>query len=222
MSISYLLAPPLLLYGLPAWLIRPFLQDKAFQSFKRVFLHPVFTILFFNVAFSIYHIPALHDFVMTNYIVHTLYYLLLLIAAMMLWWPIVCPVPEEDNLSDLKKMGYIFIAGALLTPACALIIFAPEAVYGTFNDPVVWAKAVAWCVPGSATAILEQFSGPEMFHWMSPRNDQQLGGVIMKIMQEIVYGFILAYVFKRWYLKEKGDDPEPDVDYLVNRPVNQQ
>lgn len=212
MSVSYMLAPPLLLYGLPAWLLRPFLQDKAFSIFRRIFLNPIVTLLFFNIVFSLYHIPVIHDFVMTNYVVHTLYYILLLAAALMLWWPIVCPVPEEDTLSDLKKMFYVFLAGALLTPACALIIFSPKAVYGTFNDPLVWAKALAWCVPGSPEALLHQFSGPDAFHWMTPRNDQQLGGVVMKLFQETVYGVILAYVFKKWYSNERGDDPEPELD----------
>jgi putative membrane protein len=33
--------------------------------------------------------------------------------------------------------------------------------------------------------------------------DQQLGGVLMKIIQEIVYGTVLFFVFMDWYRKER-------------------
>jgi putative membrane protein len=33
--------------------------------------------------------------------------------------------------------------------------------------------------------------------------DQQTGGVIMKIIQEIVYGTVIGYVFFRWARRER-------------------
>ena len=36
---------------------------------------------------------------------------------------------------------------------------------------------------------------PEMFNTLPPVEDQQLGGVIMKIIQEIVYGTVLGFIF---------------------------
>jgi putative membrane protein len=38
-------------------------------------------------------------------------------------------------------------------------------------------------------------------------DDQRLGGIIMKLMQELTYGSVLAYVFTSWYRKEK-DQPD--------------
>jgi putative membrane protein len=46
---------------------------------------------------------------------------------------------------------------------------------------------------------------------MSVINDQQLGGVIMKIVQEIVYGIALAYTFFRWYRTERKQEEEEDL-----------
>ncbi|MDQ1911515.1 cytochrome c oxidase assembly protein [Paenibacillus sp. GD4] len=37
-------------------------------------------------------------------------------------------------------------------------------------------------------------------------NDQSFGGVIMKIVQEIVYGWALGYIFYRWYRRERKDE----------------
>ncbi len=36
--------------------------------------------------------------------------------------------------------------------------------------------------------------------------DQQTGGIIMKIVQEIVYGTIIGYVFFRWARREREKD----------------
>src|SRR5690606_11721631 len=120
---------------------------------------------------------------------------------------IVCPIPEMNTLTHLRKMGYIFLNGMLLTPACALIIFAPTAVYATYTDPVHWATSVAFCIPaGASLDVLSQLSGPEQFSIMNPRQDQQLGGVIMKLMQETIYGSILYYIFHHWYRKESSED----------------
>ena len=45
-----------------------------------------------------------------------------------------------------------------------------------------------------------------MFSSMSILHDQQLGGVLMKIIQEIVYGVMLFYIFIAWYRKERDEE----------------
>ncbi|MBB3854344.1 hypothetical protein DV713_08435 [Parageobacillus thermoglucosidasius] len=59
----------------------------------------------------------------------------------------------------------------LLTTACALIIFANEPFYTVYYD------------------------APQLFKTLSPLVDQQAGGVIMKVVQEIVYGTMIECVF---------------------------
>jgi len=216
MSFAYMFAAPMLLAGTPEWLLRPIGRIPGIRGFKFL-LNPIFTLLFFNMAFSIYHLPAVHDFVMLNYTVHTAYYVLLMIAALLMWFPIICPLPEFDKLEGFRKMGYIFANSVLLTPACALIIFSGSAMYATYTDPMMWATAMGYCVPQGATALLDMFSGPQALGWLDAHEDQRTGGVLMKIFQEIVYGSILVYVFKQWYKRENpkkavgaGDDDSLD------------
>jgi len=218
MSVAYIVAPPFLILGLPVWLLRSFFKLSIVKKLSFVILNPIFTVLFFNAIFTIYHIPNVHDYVMTNYSVHTAYYIVLFIAAMLMWWPIVCPVPEMDRIFGFKKMGYIFLNGVLLTPACALIIFSGTPLYASFTDPVVWAQALGYCVPASSTEILNLFSGPDSFAFTKAVEDQQLGGVIMKLAQEFMYGGFLYYTFRQWYLKERKSNPENDeAERLLNR-----
>ncbi|WP_199622727.1 cytochrome c oxidase assembly factor CtaG [Paenibacillus alkalitolerans] len=211
MAFAYIIAVPMLLAGTPGWLLQPIGRLPLFRNMKFL-LNPVITLLLFNAAFSLYHIPAVHDYVMTNYAIHTLFYIVLMITGLLMWFPIICPVKSMDQLAGFKKMGYIFANSVLLMPACALIIFSGSAMYSTYTDPLLWAKAMGYCLPQNSAAILEMFSGPSSLQWMDPLEDQQTGGVLMKLMQEAVYGSILCYVFWQWYRREnpKGEDDSLD------------
>lgn len=63
-------------------------------------------------------------------------------------------------------------------------------------------KAMELCVPAGTLSDLN-ITGPEFLHWMPVVQDQQTGGIIMKIVQEIVYGTIIGYVFFRWARRER-------------------
>ncbi|MFP3589556.1 cytochrome c oxidase assembly protein, partial [Paraburkholderia sp. SIMBA_055] len=71
------------------------------------------------------------------------------------------------QLAGLKKLTYIFANGVLITPACALIIFAEDPLYATY------------------------MSVPQIFPSLDTFSDQRLGGIIMKLIQELVYGCVL-------------------------------
>ncbi|GGG16267.1 cytochrome c oxidase assembly factor CtaG [Paenibacillus abyssi] len=204
MSISYLIVPPMILLGIPAFIWRHVFSHHFWRPF-RFLMHPLLTLVLFNMLFSIYHIPVVHDYVMLNFTVHRIYYAAMLITAFMMWWQIVSPVKEWSRLTDVKKMGYIFANGVLLTPACALIIFSGSPLYATYNDPNVWAQAMGYCVSGDPSALLAQFSGPSFFNFLPIVEDQQLGGIIMKLVQELMYGALLAYVFSQWFKREHAD-----------------
>ncbi|WP_127587515.1 cytochrome c oxidase assembly factor CtaG [Paenibacillus koleovorans] len=209
MTLAYLVAPPLMLLGIPGWMIRPLIRHPRAKKVFAFLTHPMLTVFIFNVLFSFYHMPFIHDYVMTHFTVHRILFFVLLVSAFMMWWPVLNPTPEVNPISELKKMAYIFSMGVLITPACALLIFADSTIYATYNDPAIWAQAMGYCVPTNAQALLQSFSGgPADFLLLGAQEDQQLGGVIMKVAQEIVYGWALGYVFFSWYGREKGDDNE--------------
>ena len=67
--------------------------------------------------------PIIFDFIKTNIILHESYTGLLMLLALGLWWPLVNKIETYQSLTGLKKVAYIFASGALILPACALIIF---------------------------------------------------------------------------------------------------
>ncbi|MBD8068427.1 cytochrome c oxidase assembly factor CtaG [Bacillus sp. PS06] len=217
MAVLYLVVPPLLILGLPHWILRLIVNNRFVKPFFKFLTLPLFALLFFNGVFSFYHIPLIFDVVKTDMLLHAFTTAVLFIASIMMWWPLINPLPEWQTLNGLKRVGYIFADGILLTPACALIIFADTPLYATYTDPTAWATALELCVPASMLASID-LVGPQMFNSLPLVEDQQLGGVIMKIIQEIVYGTILGVIFFQWVRKEQEVD-EVDADLLNPQPI---
>lgn len=184
MALMYLVVPPLLLLGMPASLLKPLLLRSKVKKVVWFMSNPLIAILLFNMLFSFYHIPSIFDTAMKYDYVHIPYHILLFASAMLMYWLIVGPVPELNRLSPLMKLAYIFGNGVLLTPACALIIFSDQVLYSTYANAT------------------------QLFESLPPIEDQQLGGTLMKIIQEIVYGTALGAVFYSWARKEKAKDKE--------------
>ena len=214
MAALVLVVPPILIISIPNWVWRKIFSINAVNSIFTVLTKPLIALIVFNGLFSFYHVPIIFDHVMQNGWLHAIYSILLFVVATFMWWPLLNQLPEHETLSGLKKVGYIFADGILLTPACALIIFADTPMYATYSDPQVWGQVMSLCV-GSANFDSLNLSGPELFSSMSLLHDQQLGGVLMKIIQEIIYGVILGHVFFEWYRKDQ-DDTEQEMKQQLN------
>ncbi len=204
MGVLYLVIAPLFIVGTPQWIWKKVLSLPIVRPLFAFFTKPIIALILFNGVFSFYHIPLIFDVIKTDMLLHASYTTLLFLMAIFMWWPLVNQVEGEKRLSGVKKIGYIFADGVLLTPACALIIFNDVPMYATFSDPSAWAKALELCVSPTVLSTLS-LSGPEMFNSMSLLHDQQLGGVLMKVIQEIVYGVVLFQVFFEWYKKEQEE-----------------
>jgi putative membrane protein len=178
-SVLFLAVPPLVLSGLPAGWVRAVFRWRPVKQAVSFFTHPLVALLVFNGLFSFYHVPFIFDTLMGNPMLHVTSHAVLTAAAFAMWWPVFCPLPEQDRLTPLRKMAYICAAGVLLTPACALIIFADQLLFASY-------------------------SGVQLIPLLDPLDDQQLGGVVMKILQEGIYGCVLGVIFFRWVRLVRG------------------
>lgn len=193
-ALLYFALPPITLLAMPGWLLEAMFRPKWLNILLRLFTHPLVAALLFNSLFSFYHIPFIFDEAASQHSLMTVYHLVLLFAAFAMWWPIVSPLSEsKQQLSGLKKLAYIFANGVLITPACALIIFAEQPLYATYMQV------------------------PQIFAGLDAFSDQRLGGIVMKLIQEAVYGSVLAYVFYNWYKQEKQTDLPMDQQPVANQ-----
>lgn len=209
MALYFLAFPIFIILGVPVWVWKKVFYAPVLKHILALLTKPLIALVLFNGLFSIYHIPDVFDYAKSNPTAHAVISTVILITAFFMWWPIFTPLKEMDSLSPLLKIGYIFANGVLITPACALIIFSGTSLYETYSEVGGWTQALALCVPSDVLSGLS-LSGPGMFSPIPIVEDQQLGGILMKISQEIVYGIVLARVFFGWFGKESHKvDPLP-------------
>nr|WP_203246109.1 cytochrome c oxidase assembly factor CtaG [Sporosarcina beigongshangi] len=209
MALLLLLVAPLLIIGIPNWMWKKVFDVKMLNRVISIFTKPIISVIVFVGMFSIYHIPIILDNVKLSAPLHTGFTVTLFLAAMLFWWPVLNTLKGQPQLHGLKKIGYIILSAILITPACSLIIFVDVPVYETYQSGESWLKAMALCVPAGTLAGLSGLgmSGPEMFTNMATLTDQQLGGILMKVIQEIIYVVVLGSIFIKWY-KEEQDNAE--------------
>lgn len=214
MAVLVLIIPILLIKGIPNWAWRAFFMLRIPRRILLFFTRPLIALLLFNAAFSIYHLPLVLDFSKTSNFFHTIIHSILFFLAICMFWPILNTLKEQNKMAGIRKIAYLFANGFLMLPACALIIFANNPIYTTYSDPQALINALALCAtPESLTGITA--IGPELIEIFNPMGvlyDQQLGGIIMKVVQEIVYAIILGFLFRDWYRKEQELGRESDLN----------
>ncbi|SEB11711.1 putative membrane protein [Thalassobacillus cyri] len=212
MALYYLLFPILIIKGIPKWMWKKLFNLPVVRPVLLLLTKPLIAILLFNGLFSLYHLPSVFDYAKTGEFVHAGITIVILITAFLMWMSVFPPLEELDRLSEIMKIGYIFANGVLITPACALIIFAEAPMYATFTEGGPWVQALSLCVPQDVLNGMAglRMSGPELFSPLSLLDDQQTAGIIMKVAQEIIFGTIIAKIFFTWFNKERDIiDPLP-------------
>ncbi|MHB1627189.1 MAG: cytochrome c oxidase assembly protein [Bacilli bacterium] len=120
---------PLLLTGIPAWLLRPALLPvtrwRGYSSMGK----PVVRALTFNAVFVFFHLPPVFAETLAHPWFHAVEHLVFFALAVFLWMPIVSPLPEIRRLRAAAQIVYIFFAGNLLMPLIILLLFAQTPFY---------------------------------------------------------------------------------------------
>jgi putative membrane protein len=182
-----LVAPPLLLLGTPAWLVRAAVRrDNVFRVARLVTL-PLVAIAVFNGVQLMTHLPAAVDLALRVHWFHFLVHVALVGTAVLMWWPILSPLPELPRLSYPLQMGYLFVQSLLPSVIAAFLTFS-DGVFYEFYDA---APRIA-----GITAI----------------EDQQFAGFVMKIIGSLILWGFIAFAFFRWYAQETAEDQEPRWD----------
>ena len=178
-SLMYVVMPPLILLGMPIEFYR-FLNEQVFNiRFLRFLRWPLLHLFLFNLLWSFYHIPFIYEYILEHVLLLEVVHVVINTSAFLMWIQVLAPDGLINRMSYVMKMGYMFANGMLITPACALIIFSNVVLY---------------------SSILE---APELFFIATPLDDQQLGGVIMKVVQEFSYSIVIGSIFYKWVKAEK-------------------
>lgn len=180
-----LVAPPLLLFGIPAEAYSRLAHRARLLKVLRVLTHPLIALAFFNVVLLSTHWPSVVDTLMATQPGSFVLDMAWLASGMVLWWPLVAPVPERPGFGHMYRVGYLILATILNTPAFALLTFSELPLYSTYE--------LAPPIAGIPTRV-----------------DQQLAGLLMKIGGAGIFWTAITILFVRWYLEESRETDGSD------------
>jgi putative membrane protein len=174
--------PPLLLMGTPPWMLRPLLRVRRLAAVMRQLTRPLPALVLFNLIYSIWHMPVLYSSAVSSHAIHMVQHALLVPTAVLMWWPLLSPLPELPRLYEGAQLLYIFGVSVSQIAVFGIITFAEEAIYPPYvAAPRVWG--------------------------IDPLVDQQVAGIIMKVLGGFIMTLALTIIFFRWAAKAEQEEP---------------
>lgn len=171
--------PPAILLATPTWLARLIIGEGGFKRFVYFWARPGPALLVNIVLTIITHwawvVNNSVDNAWLHYGVHTL-----MVFSSLLVWMIVCgPIPELRGTPPVKILVLVLLSIIPVIPA-AFLTAAEEILYQGYNQPIrLWGLSVM--------------------------EDQQLAGVVMKVISGTYIWVIIAVIFFRWSLSQRSE-----------------
>jgi putative membrane protein len=187
------LAPPLLLHGIPA---RAYESLEARPSLVRVLgavTHPIVALGAFTVMIGVTHWPLVVDALMSSQLGSFALDMTWLAAGLLFSWPVAAPVPRRPWFNYPLKMGHLLAASVLNTGVFAFLTFSSLPVYAIYE----------LAPPISA---------------LSAREDQRIAGLLTKMGSAPVMWTWVSILFFRWF---REDEKEEATESPVSEPVPQ-
>lgn len=164
---------PLLISGVPGWLLRPLVKPAWVRRFGRWITHPARVLVLFNAVLLGWHLPWMYEWALREHPVHIFQHLLFMSTAVIFWWPVMSPLPEVPRAPYGWQALYLLLQ-MLPMKGLGLVIATHTTLIYTFyaSQPRVWG--------------------------LTPLGDQRLGGLVMWVIGGLPLWVALGYVFLKW------------------------
>jgi putative membrane protein len=189
-----LVAPPMLILGMPDWMLRGILRPV--MPVARVILRPFPALVTFNLVLVLTHWPLAVDLSVRSELFHFSAHAVLVGSALVMWWPVVSPLAELPRLSYPGQMLYLFLQSIVPTVPASFLTFGSQPLYHVYETfPRLWG--------------------------ISALTDQRVAGLIMKLVGGFILWGWIAVIFFKWYAREQTSEPDElewqDVERQLNR-----
>lgn len=175
-----LIAPGLLLLGIPDWLQHKLWGTGRRAAALRLFGQPLVAGGIYTAWLVFSHWPRAVDVALRHEPVHFLFHLALFSTASLMWFPVLNRNPDLPRLGEVGRMVYIFLQSIMPTVPAAFFTFAEGAIYDFYAEaPRPWD--------------------------ISAVSDQQLAGAIMKVWGGLILWTIIAVMFFRWTARDEKE-----------------
>lgn len=194
--VEMMVAPPLLLVGVPAWLARWLLTPRWLLRMVRFGSRLVPSLVLFNAALVWGHSPFVMEWQLSSGLAHFFVHVVITAAAIVAFMPVLSPLPEVPRLTPPLRMLYLFLLGVVPTVPASFLTFGDRPLYGVYEDlPRLWG--------------------------VSALDDMRVGGLIMKIAGGAILWVIIATIFFRWYAEEEDRHLPRQVSRDIDRELAQ-
>ena len=175
-----LVAPPLLIAGLPDWLLREILRPRAVSRVVRFLTRPLVALIVFNGVLLFSHWPAVVDASVRSEPLHFGLHVLIVASAFVMWWPVMSPLPEMPALPPPGQMLYLFLQSLAPTVPASFLTFGSTPLYPVYASfPRIWG--------------------------IDALTDQLIAGLTMKLAGGLILWGFIATIFFRWFAQEQRD-----------------
>ncbi len=193
-TVSYILlalvAPPCLILGIPRAVQLQGLGNPVLGPILRLAARPWFALTLFNVVLFLTHIPDVLDGLMSSQIGALLIDMGWLVGGLALWWPVMGPSPELVTIRRPMKMAYLFASTLPPIIPSAFLTFAQYPLYATYE------------------------LAPRVFPILTAQQDQQVAGLLMKLVGDLPVWFAFGVIFFRWARESTSTPPPAHPDSL--------
>ena len=183
-----LAVPPLLLAGVPGWMLRPVLSRPGIAPVARFFTRAPICFVVFNLMIAGWHLPQFYNAAMANHNLHIVEHLMFMAAAVLMWWPLMSQLPEFPRLAYPGQRLYAFLMSIPMSIVAVYIAMADHVLYPAYS---------------AAPRVLP----------LTPLEDQLLGALIMWIPGGLIFIVIMTVVFFKWNARGEDSTAGAQVDW---------
>ena len=179
-----LIAAPLLLLGLPVWLVRTMVGARPLHWVVSRVARPLPAAVVFNLVTVLTHWPVVVEAAVRNHPLHFAVHVVIFTSAALMWFPVLNRVPELPRIrSDAARGLYLFLQSVIPTIPASFLTFGEGLLYPFYGEV------------------------PRPFA-MSALEDQRTAGALMKVYAGLLLWSVILVVFFRWYDRDQKQAAE--------------
>jgi putative membrane protein len=174
-----------MLRGLPLWalqgIVRPTVRNPTARHAYDLFTNPVVTITMSLGFLYLWQVPFLHNVAVRNDYIHEVMHFTMLFSGFLFWWVVIDPSPHRSRLHHGLRVLYLGL------------IVLPNTLLGagiTFNGGLIYDAYLDFPQPLG----------------LDPLIDQQLGGLVLWVMGDMMSIIAAGVVMVMWYQKEQEQE----------------
>lgn len=194
-----LVIPLFFIFSISESTVRRLMKRNGFDKTISILCNPVIAWFLGVGSMWIWHLPSIHEAAINNEIIRYFQIISFLLFGLIFWWPVFSPI-KQKRLNPLLSTLYLASACLGCTVLGILITFAQTGIYAIYLNPAESMGIVSYLRNDLC---------------LSPKVDQQIGGLTMWIPGCVLYLIASMITLANWYRT-----PDNDTPLLVNSKNN--